>query len=376
MKTRAAVLYESGQPAPYADSKPLKIETLQLDSPRANEVMIKIKATGLCHSDLSVITGSTKRPTPLAIGHEAAGEIVEIGEGVHNYEIGDHVVCTFVPSCGECLPCREGRPALCEPGATADLKGEMLDGGHRLHTEDGKPIHHHLGVSGFSEYATVSKNSIVKVDPKVPFENLAIFGCSIITGVGEVVNTANIKPGSTVAVVGLGGIGLSAVIGAKLAGAAEIIALDINPDKFKLAKELGATSTYDSSDPDIIEKLKDVHSGGLDYAFETAGAIPSMEVAYNITKRGGTTVTSGLPNIEQKFSFPQFSLTADEKTIKGSYLGSCVPVRDIPQFIKLYNQGRLPVDQLLTGTISLDEINEGFDQLAEGKVNRLLVKMS
>src|SRR5699024_4839104 len=298
-----------------------------------------IKATGLCHSDLSVITGSTIRPTPLAIGHEAAGEIVQLGEGVNNFEIGDHVVCTFVPSCGECLPCREGRPALCEPGAKADLKGEMLEGGQRLRTEDGGIIHHHLGVSGFAEYATVSTNSVVKVNPEVPFEDLAIFGCSIITGVGEVVNTAQIKPGSTVAVVGLGGIGLSAVIGAKLAGASEIIALDINPDKFKIAKELGATSTYDSSGSNITAEIKEKIPGGVDYAFETAGAVPSMEVAYSITKRGGTTVTSGLPNIEQKFAFPQFSLTADEKTIKGSYLGSCVPFRDIPRFIKLYNQG-------------------------------------
>lgn len=374
MKTRAAVLYEMGLPTPYEKSKPLKIETLELDPPKRNEVLIKINAVGLCHSDLSVINGSRPRPTPMALGHEAAGEVIELGENVTNFNKGDHVVCTFIPSCGHCIPCREGRPALCENGAKSNEKGEMLEGGVRLHSKNEK-IYHHLGVSGFAEYAVVSTNSIVKVDPSIPFEEVALFGCAVITGVGAVINTAEIKPGSSVAIVGLGGIGLNTLLGAKLAGAREIIAVDINPEKLKTAKTLGATKTFDSSNQNASDEIKLFTNGGVDYAFETAGVIPAMDLAYAITKRGGTTVTTGLPHPKNEFSFPQVTLAAEERTIKGSYVGSCVPVRDIPRFIDLYKQKRLPVNLLLSDTISLEEINEGFDRLAKGEVARLVVKI-
>lgn len=374
MKTRAAVLREMGLSAPYAESKPLKIEQLELDDPKREEVLIDIKAVGLCHSDLSVINGSRPRPTPMALGHEATGEVIQLGEGVTDFKVGDHVVCTFIPSCGKCLPCQEGRPALCESGAKSNEAGEMLAGGRRLHAVSGD-IHHHLGVSGFADYAVVSTHSIVKVDPTIPFKEVALFGCAVITGVGAVVNTAQVKPGSSVAVVGLGGIGLNAVMGAKLAGAREIIALDINPAKFAKAKSLGATEVYDSSAVNVVEEIKEATSGGLDYVFETAGAVPAMEVAYNITKRGGTTTTTGLPHPEHEFSFPQVTLAAEERTVKGSYVGSCVPSRDVPRFVSLFKQGKLPVDELLSATISLDEINEGFDRLDKGDVARLVITL-
>lgn len=374
MKTRAAVLYEMGLPHPYKESKPLKIETLELDEPKQNEVLIKVKAVGLCHSDLSVINGSRPRPTPMALGHEAAGEIIQLGEKVTGFNKGDHVVCTFIPSCGNCIPCREGRPSICENGTQSNEKGEMLSGGMRLHSKD-NTIYHHQGVSGFSEHIVASTNSIVKVDPDIPFEKVAVFGCAVITGVGAVINTAQIKPGSTVAIVGLGGIGLSALIGAKLAGAREIIAVDINSNKFELAKKLGATEVFDSSKETVSEDIKLYANGGVDYAFETAGVVPAMEIAYKITKRGGTTVSTGLPDPKHEFSFPQVTLAAEERTIKGSYVGSCVPVRDIPRFIELYKQGRLPIDLLLTDTLSLDDINEGFDRLASGDIARLVIKM-
>lgn len=374
MKIKAAVLHEMGLSKPYAESKPLKIETLELDEPTKNEILIKIGAVGLCHSDLSVINGSRPRPTPMALGHEAAGEIMQVGEDVTDLEVGDHVVCTFVPSCGHCLPCKEGRPALCENGAASNEKGEMLDGGRRLHNDDGE-VNHHLGVSGFATHAVVSANSVVKVDPKVPLEEVAIFGCAVITGIGAVINTAQIKPGSTVAVIGLGGIGLNAVMGAKLAGAGKIIALDINPNKFDFAKKLGATHVFDSSDENVVDDIKASTSGGVDFAFETAGAVPAMEVAYKITKRGGMTVTTGLPDPKHNFSFPQVTLTAEERTIKGSYVGSCVPLRDIPRFMELYQQGRLPVDDLLSDTLPLEDINEGFDRLEKGEDARLVIKM-
>ena len=252
----------------------------------------------------------------------------------------------------------------------------MLGGGYRLRSESENTMHHLLGVAGFSEYAVVSTNSIVKVDKDISFEKVAIFGCAIITGIGAVINTAQVRPGSTVAVIGLGGVGLSAILGAKLAGASEIIALDINEDKFTLAKELGATQVFNSSSDDVVEELKEYVTGGVDYAFETAGVVPAMEVAYKITKRGGVTTTTGLPDPKHEFAIPQVTLAAEERTIKGSYVGSCVPERDIPHFVNLYKQGRLPVDELLTDTIALEDINEGFDRLARGEAARLVVIMS
>jgi alcohol dehydrogenase len=374
MEIKAAVLHEMGLPAPYAESKPLKIETLELDDPKSNEIMIKIGAIGLCHSDLSVINGSRPRPTPMALGHEAAGEVIKVGDHVEDFEVGDHVVCAFVPSCGHCIPCREGRPALCEKGAASNEKGELPDGGKRLHM-DGEDVHHHVGVSGFATHAVVSANSAIKVDKDIPFEKVAIFGCAVITGIGAIINTAQVKPGSTVAVVGLGGIGLNAILGANLTGASKIIALDINPKKFDLAKKLGATHTFDSSDEKALEEVRALTNGGVNYAFETAGVVPAMEVAYKITRRGGMTVTTGLPDPKHNFSFPQVTLTAEERTVKGSYVGSCVPTRDIPRFIDLYKQGRLPVDTLLSDTLKLEDINEGFDRLEKGDVARLVVKM-
>ncbi|WP_424475255.1 zinc-dependent alcohol dehydrogenase family protein [Oceanobacillus kimchii] len=374
MKVKTAVLRTSGANLPYRESIPIKIETLELDAPEHGEVLIQIKAASLCHSDLSVINGSRPRPLPMALGHEAAGVVVEVGEGITDLEPGDHIVCVFVPSCGHCLPCKEGRPALCEPGAESNTAGTLINGGIRLHA-DSQAVNHHVGVSAFSEYAVVSRNSIIKVEKDIPFEKLALFGCAVITGVGAVVNTANVKLGSTVAIVGLGGIGLSALLGAVAAGASRIIAVDINENKLKQAKEIGATDVFDSKDKNVIEQVKESTNGGVNYAFETAGAVPAMEVAYGITKRGGTTVTTGLPHPEHQFSFPYVTLTAEEKTLKGSYVGSCVPDRDIPRYMNLFKQNRLPVDKLMTDFISLDEINEGFDKLAKGDSSRIIIKM-
>lgn len=373
MKIQAAVLHEMGLSAPYGQSRPLKIQELELDSPRRGEVLLQIKAVGLCHSDLSVINGSRPRQMPMALGHEAAGIVVEIGEGVTDLKPGDHVVCAFVPSCGHCLPCQEGRPALCEPGAAANNSGVLLSGERRLQSTHHEPIHHHLGVSGFADHAVIARNSLVKVDPDLPFDQVAIFGCAVMTGVGAVVNTARIEFGSTVAVVGLGGVGLSAILGAVAAGASRILAVDINPKKLELAKDLGATDLFDSRDPKVVSLIRSATHGGVDYAFETAGVIPAMNVAYQITKRGGMTVTTGLPHPTHQFSFPQVTLTAEERTLKGSYVGSCIPSRDIPRFIDLYKQGRLPVDRLLTDRLKLSEINDGFDRLARGEAARLVV---
>ncbi|HLR72208.1 MAG TPA: zinc-dependent alcohol dehydrogenase family protein [Pseudogracilibacillus sp.] len=374
MKIKSAVLRESKATTPYAKSRPIKIETLTLDPPEQGEVLVQIKAASLCHSDLSVIDGSRPRPLPMALGHEASGIVKEVGEGVHDLEPGDHVACIFVPSCQTCLPCREGRPALCEQGAESNEKGTLLNGGMRLRSNN-ESVYHHVGVSAFSEYVVVSRQSLIKVDKDISFEELALFGCAVITGVGAVVNTAQIKLGQTVAIVGLGGVGLSAMLGAISAGASRIVAVDINDSKLALAKELGATDIVNSTDSDVVQNIRRKTNGGLDFAFETAGVVPAMDVAYQITKRGGTTVTTGLPHPDSRFSFPYVTLTAEEKTLKGSYIGSCVPQRDMPRFIDLYKQGRLPVDQLVAKFITLDEINEGFDQLAQGKYSRIIIQM-
>ncbi|GMA62734.1 alcohol dehydrogenase [Alicyclobacillus fastidiosus] len=249
-----------------------------------------------------------------------------------------------------------------------------MSGERRLHL-DGRQVQHHLGVSGFAEYAVISRNSLVKVDSEVPFDEVAIFGCAIMTGVGAVVNTAKVSAGSSVAIVGLGGVGLSALLGAKVAGARRIVAVDVNPAKLELARDLGATDAFDARDPDVVEHVRSITNGGVEYAFETAGAVPAMHTAFAITRRGCTTVTTGLPDPSHLFSFPQVTLTAEERTIKGSYVGSCIPSRDIPRYIELYRQGRLPVDRLVTDRLPLERINSGFDRLAQGQASRLIVTL-
>ncbi len=350
----------------------MRIEECELDEPGAGEVLVRIRAASLCHSDLSVLDGSRPRVMPMVLGHEAAGEVVRTGEGVNDLAAGDKVVCIFVPNCGHCARCHEGRPALCEPGAQANLAGTLLNGGRRLRF-GGAPVNHHLGVSGFAEYAVVSRTSMVKVSATIGFENAALFGCAIITGVGAVLNTANVPVGASVAIVGAGGVGLSCVLGAVLAGARRIIVVDLNRSKLAFAQELGATDAFDARAENVAAQIKEASGGGVDFAFETAGAAPALALAYQITRRGGTTVTAGLPNPAHQFAIPQISLTAEERTVKGSYMGSCVPQRDIPNYIEMFQRGRLPVERLVTHRIKLDEINEGFTLLASGDAGRILM---
>ncbi|WP_218508660.1 zinc-dependent alcohol dehydrogenase family protein [Variovorax sp. dw_308] len=373
MKIRAAVLEKMGMPPPYATSKPLTITTLDLASPGPDEVMIKVVAAGLCHSDLSVINGDRPRPMPMALGHEAAGIVVELGEGVTDLDVGDHVVVVFVPSCGHCAPCAEGRPALCEPGAAANGAGTLLSGARRL-SRGAEAMNHQLGCSVFADHATVSRRSVVKIDPSVPLHEAALFGCAVLTGVGAVVNTARVQVGASVAVIGLGGVGLAALIGAVAAGARQIIAIDLADDKLEQARALGATHTVNAGQADALEQVRSLSSGGVEYAFEFAGSVRALELAYKVTRRGGMTVTAGLPPAAALFPLPAVNLVAEERTLKGSYIGTCVPSRDIPRYIELYKQGRLPVDKLLTGRLTLDEINHGFDLLHEGKAIRQVVE--
>ncbi len=372
MKVRAAVLREMGLPAPYAQSQPLQIRNVTLDGPGPGELLVRVRAAGLCHSDLSVIDGSRPRVMPMVLGHEAAGEIVETGPDTPGFTAGDAVVFAFVPSCGHCSYCAEGRAALCEPGAKTNTAGTLLSGARRWHAEDDSDLHHHLGVSGFAEYTVVSARSAVRIDRDLPPEIAALFGCAVMTGVGAIVNTARVAPGQSVAIFGMGGVGLAALLGAVAAGANPIVAIDVLPAKLELARSLGATHTV-LAGPDTVAQIREATRGGADFAIETAGVEIALAQAYAATRRGGTTVTVGLPHPQKQFAISAVSLVAEERTVKGSYMGSAVPSRDLPRFIDLYRAGRLPVDRLLTHTLKLDDINAAFDRLARGEAVRQVV---
>jgi alcohol dehydrogenase len=372
MKIRAAVLETNGAQPPYAQSQPLRVREVELAPPGSGEVLIRIGAAGLCHSDLSVINGSRPRPVPMVLGHESSGEVVECGPGVTDLRPGDRVVLVFVPSCGGCVPCMEGRPALCEPGAASNTAGTLLSGERRL-SADGQPVNHHIGVSCFADHAVVSRRSCVKIEADLTHAEAALFGCAVLTGVGAVVNTARVQAGSTVAVLGLGGVGLNALLAAVASGAREIVALDLNESKLELARSLGATAAVNAGSDKAADEVRELTKGGVDYAFEMAGSVKAMDLAYRITRRGGTTVTAGLPPPDHRFALPQVSLVAEERVVRGSYVGSCVPVRDIPRYVDLYQRGKLPVDRLLGKHLTLDEINLGFDRLATGESLRDVV---
>ncbi len=373
MQIRAAVLSQMEQPRPYGQTRPVTIESVNLAGPGPNEVLVRITAAGLCHSDLSIINGDRPRPMPMVLGHEAAGIVEETGPGVSDLVRGDSVALVFVPSCGHCLPCLEGRPALCEPGAAANTAGTMVGGHRHLSRADGTPLNHQVGVSCFAEYAVCNRGSLVKVDPDLAPDVAAIFGCAVLTGVGAAINSAQVRSGQTVAVVGLGGVGLSAVLGALAAGARQVIAIDTLPAKLETALALGATRAFSAADPDLVAQVKAATNGGVDIAIEAASAVQALDAAYKITRRGGTTVTCSLPPPSHTFNVPAVNLVAEERTLKGSYLGSAVPARDIPHYIDLFKAGRLPVDRLITHRLKLDQINEGFDRLAAGEAVRQVI---
>ncbi|MHB2168108.1 zinc-dependent alcohol dehydrogenase family protein [Alsobacter sp. R-9] len=372
MRVRSAILRQSGAPRPYASSRPLSVETVDLAPPGPGEVLVRIAAAGVCHSDLSVINGDRPRPLPIALGHEAAGVVEDIGPDVTDLARGDHVVMSFVPTCGHCAMCMDGRAALCEPGNAANAAGRLLSGARRFSC-DGGDVNHHCGVCAFSEYSVISRRSIVKIDPEVPLTHAALFGCAVMTGVGTVMNTCAVRPGQSVAVVGLGGVGLAALLGAVASGAGRIVAVDLSPQKLEIAASLGATDTVLATDPDAVRIIRDRTGGGVDAAVEVAGAAKAFDLAWAITRRGGTTATGGLPHPSTQFSIPAVAMVAEERTVRGAYMGSCVPPRDIPRYLALYQAGKLPVDRLLSSTGPLDGINEAFDRLDRGEVVRHVV---
>ena len=380
VKTTASVLPEMGRPAPFSESRPLERAELELDGPGEGELLVRVRAAGLCHSDLSVITGVRPRIMPMALGHEAAGEVVEAGSANSSFSPGDHVVLAFVPACGECRFCREGRPALCGPAAAANTAGTLLGGDIRLRDSGGTPIHHHLGVSAFSDHIVVSEHSAVRVPADLPFEIAALFGCAVLTGAGAALNTAaDAWPARSVAVFGLGGVGLAALLAAASQGPEVLVAVDPVESKRDLALELGATHAIDPACGEVLEQVRSAvaQAGGesepgrgVDIAIETVGSEQVLAQAFAATGRGGTTVTAGLPHPDRKLEIPAQTLTAEERTVRGSYLGSCIPARDIPRFITMYRDGLLPVDRLLSHRLRPEEINEGFDRLDRGEAIR------
>ena len=378
MKMKAAVLREIGAKRPYAMSEPVRIEEVELDPPQSGELLIKIAGGGLCHSDLSIINGNRARPMPLVLGHEGSGEVVEVGPGVRDIKVGDPIVFQFSASCGLCGNCLGGRPQLCETHNVARAKGHLMAGGSRMRDSKGVEIAHQSGVSCFAEYAVIDRGTAVKVDKDLPLADAAIFGCAVMTGVGAVLNTARIRAGDTVACVGLGGVGLNGLMGAKVAGAEKIIAVDICDDRLGLARQLGATHTVNARDEDHVRQIHDITNGGVDYAFEFSGTIAATETCYKSLRTGGEVIVVGLvpntgPNMKL-FSFNPGDIVNSEKAIRGSYMGSCVPVRDIPRYIELYRQGRLPVDQLINRSIGFEEVNDGFDRLADGLAIRQILE--
>lgn len=366
MKIRGAVLRTPAASRPYAASRPLDVVELDLEEPRATEVLVQVEVASVCHSDLSVVDGSRSRPTPMLLGHEAAGRVLRIGSEVDDVAVGQRVVLTFLPRCGECPGCATEGVAPCVPGSASNGAGEMLAGGTRL-GERGEVVRHHLGVSGFATHAVVDRRSVVPVEDDVPAEVAALLGCAVLTGGGAVLNVARPAPGSTLAVVGLGGVGMAALLTALAFEDVEVVGVDPSEAKRVQALALGASRVF--APEEAAASLK------ADRVIEAVGRAAAFELAVSCTAVGGTTITVGLPAPDDTAVVSPLGLVAEGRTMVGSYLGSSVPARDLPVFVEMWRRGRLPVEQLISSSIPLGQINDAMDRLADGSELRQLVTM-
>lgn len=365
MRISGAVLEEVGRPRPFAESQPLTVSELELEGPGPGEILIKIEAASLCHSDLSVVDGVRPRPVPMLLGHEAAGTVVERGSAVTDLNVGDRVVLTFLPRCGECAECETEGRLPCSEGSRSNGAGTLMSGVTHLRRE-GQPVYHHLGVSGFADHAVVDRRSVVRVTQDIPPHIAALLGCAVLTGGGAVINAARPQPGQTTAVVGLGGVGMAALLTAIAIDAGPVIGVDMNGDKLAFARELGASECYT---PQAI-----LQQGiTADAVIEAAGNPRAFETAVAMTAAGGTTVTVGLPAPDARSTIAPLGLVAEARTIVGSYLGSALPDRDVPMFASMWRDGRLPLERLISETISLNDINQAMDRLAEGAALRQVI---
>ncbi|MEF3405446.1 alcohol dehydrogenase catalytic domain-containing protein [Agromyces sp. CCNWLW203] len=380
MQITGAVLETSGAEAPFAQSRPFTIGPLELDPPGPGEVLVRIEAAGICHSDLSVVDGNRRRPTPMLLGHEASGIVERLGDGVTDLAVGTRVVMTFLPRCGECSECASDGRLPCRTGSAANAAGTLVGGGIRLR-RGGETVHHHLGVSAFASHAVVSRTSIVPVDDDVPAEIAALLGCAVLTGGGAVINAGRPAPGTRVTVVGLGGVGMAALLVAVALGH-EVIGVDAVAAKLETALRLGASAAY-SPDDAMHAASGSGGDGSRDGAadaaaraplvIEAAGSARAFETAFALTSPGGTTVTVGLPAPAARASLSPLTFTAEARTVIGSYLGSAVPARDIPRYVELWRAGRLPLELLVSSRIRLDELDTAMDRLADGGELRQLI---
>ena len=347
-------------------NKPVVVEQIQVDPPQRGEVTVKLHACGVCHSDLSATNGTIAMPPPLILGHEAAGEVVEAGEGVTALAVGDHVVSSFIYMCGKCRFCSGGRPVLClEQGKAITT---LPDGTLRTRDAKGAPLSIFSGCGVMAEYATVHVDNLVKIDPKIPYDRAALVGCAVTTGVGAVFNTAKVVPGASVAVLGCGGVGLNVIQGARIAGAGRIIAVDANEAKLEMAKTFGATDVLAAKPgEDASKALKKMTGGGPDYVFECVGSGELAAVAYRAIRRGGLAVVVGVAKAADTTSLRTMTLPFEEKTITGSYFGSCVPRIDFPRMLGLYASGKLMLDELITRRYRIDEAPQAFADLESGR---------
>ncbi len=363
---RGAVLDRIGAPRPYTESRPLVVSELDLAPPHAGELLVRIEAAGVCHSDLSVVNGDRMRPVPMLLGHEAAGIVETVGAGVDLVAPGQRVVLTFLPRCGHCSGCATDGLAPCVAGSAANAAGTLLGGGVRL-SRSGQPVHHHLGVSGFATHAVVNQASVVPVPDDVPPSVAALLGCAVLTGGGAVLNAGRPAPGQTVAVVGLGGVGMAAVLTAlAFDDDVHVVAIDRLPEKLTAAHDFGAHRCY-TPEQAVAEDVR------AQVVIEAVGHPSALQTAIELTAPGGRTITVGLPPPDARISVSPLSLVAEGRALIGSYLGSAVPGRDIPRFVELWRAGRLPVPALVSATITLDDINAAMDHLADGTTVRQLI---
>ena len=366
MKINAAILWEQGQP--------LSVEDAELEAPRAGEILVEVKAAGVCHSDLHAVRGDWPVLTPLALGHEGVGIVREVGESVSRVRTGDHVVFCWAPPCSACPPCLEGRPVLCDRLDSTTYRNRLPGGGTRLRAQ-GQDVAHFSGTACFADFAVVAEEGAVPVPAQLPFAALATLGCAVITGTGAVSNAAQVAGGERVVVIGVGGVGLNVVQGARLAGCEKIIAVDTRQRPLDLAREFGATEAIEASNEDLPKIVRELtHGRGADYVFDTVGAPETIQQSLALTRKGGTIILTGLSRTNAMASIPIFPFVFQEKRLVGSIYGSGQPLRDIPRLVALYEEGRLKLDELATRTYRLDQINDALAALASGDGARGVIR--
>ena len=361
MKIQAAVFYEPG--------KPFSVETLDLEAPRKGEVLVKVAAAGVCHSDWHLMTGATQHAVPVVPGHEGAGVVEAVGPEVTAFQPGDHVALSWAPSCGRCFYCLNDRPSLCETYVGPIWDGVLMDGTTRL-SKNGQPVYHFSALACFANYTVVPQECCVRMPKEVPLTVAALIGCAVTTGVGAALNTARFKPGSSVAVYGAGGVGLSVIMGARLAGASRIIAIDKAEGKLAIAKEFGATDAV-LAGPEAVNAVKALTAGrGADYVFEAIGLPAVQEQSLSATRKGGTLVLVGISPMGSGTNLPGAVIARQEKTITGSYYGTANPARDFPLLAELYRRGQLDLGRLVSKQYPLTQINEAYAAMLSGETAR------